>query len=73
MTGADPSEHFGWVWEGSGGLIFDRTPHFVGYDAKVFSMQDKVVGALENTAWYHLAMILNTGYRTSCRVIFPLP
>ena len=66
----DPSEARG-LWSGGGGLIFDRAAHFVGFDSDMFTMQDAVTGSLENSAWYHLAMVLNTGYRDTMPSHFP--
>ncbi|NVJ59386.1 MAG: metallophosphoesterase [Gammaproteobacteria bacterium] len=55
------SESRGWVVDGR--TLFDRAAHFIGHNSKKFVTQDDVVGTYENTAWYHLNLLLNPGYR----------
>jgi hypothetical protein len=57
----DASEVRGWVVDGRN--VFDRPPHFTSHNSRHFYTQDRVSGVLETNAWYHLNMILNTGYR----------
>jgi hypothetical protein len=58
----DASEARGWVAEGR--TLFDRAPHFIGTGGgRKFFDQNPMLGILESNAWYHLNMIMNTGYR----------
>lgn len=58
----DASEARGWVADGRN--VFDRPPHFTatGGGRRYFS-QNEMLGVFESSAWYHLNMILNPGYR----------
>ncbi len=58
----DASEKRGWVVNFR--TLFDRAAHFIGHDSKFFVTQDDVTGTWENTAWYHLNLVLNPGYRS---------
>ena len=60
-TCVEASEPRGWVVEGRN--IFDRPPHFTGHNSRHFYDQDIVTGVAETNAWYHLNILLNTGYR----------
>lgn len=60
-TSVDASEARGWAL--SGFSVFFRAPHYVAYDSRKFTFQDKVVGTYESSAWYHLQLLLNPGYR----------
>jgi len=51
----------GWVVEGRN--VFDRPPHFIGHNSRNFYGQDTVTGVAESNAWYHLNMVLSSGYR----------
>ncbi len=43
--------------------VFYRAPHFISQDSRSFSYQTALEGAMETSAWYHLQMVLNPGYR----------
>ncbi len=60
-TCVDASEARGWALEGFS--VFFRAPHYVAYDSRKFTFQDKLVGTYESSAWYHLQLLLNPGYR----------
>ena len=57
----DASEARGWVVDGRN--VFDRPPHFVSHNSRSFLGQSLVSGVVETNAWYHLNMMLDTGYR----------
>ncbi|WP_144395335.1 Ig-like domain-containing protein [Pleionea sediminis] len=59
----DGSEPRGWVADGRN--VFDRPPHFTGTQGRFFFSQSEMLGIFESSTWYHLNMILNTGYRRS--------
>lgn len=62
----DASEPRGWVsgFDGRRGRnVFTRAPHYVAYNSKEGLHQHPVVGRYDSTAWYHLQMVLNPGYR----------
>ncbi len=65
-TCVDASEARGWVTDDKfdiGMNVFNRAPHYVGYNARDFLYQDEVVGSYETSIWYHLQMVLNAGHR----------
>ncbi len=43
--------------------VFSRAPHYLSFNSDRFFDQSSVVGAYENTAWYHLQLVVNPGYR----------
>jgi len=58
----DASEPRGWVANGRN--VFDRPPHFTGVGpGRQFFDQNHMLGIFESNSWYHLNMMLNTGYR----------
>lgn len=58
----DASESRGWVADGRN--VFDRPPHFIGVGhGRKFFTQNPLLGIMDSSAWYHLNMILNPGYR----------
>ncbi|GAA3965603.1 Ig-like domain-containing protein [Allohahella marinimesophila] len=58
----DASEARGWVVDGRN--VFDRPPHFTGTGGgRKYFTQNPMLGILESNTWYHLNMVLNTGYR----------
>ncbi len=62
----DASEARGWVTDDKfdhGLNVFNRAPHYVGYNAREFQYQHPVVASYETSIWYHLQMVLNTGHR----------
>jgi cytochrome c553 len=72
-TTVDPSEHFGWgqTRGGGNGGVFFRAAHFLGYNSAFFHDEDPLVSHYGTTAWYHLQLVLNPGYRTSMPSHFP--
>lgn len=58
----DASEARGWVMN-DGMAVFNKAPHFLGHTARNFVHQDLAAGHYESSAWYHLQLILDTGYR----------
>ncbi len=62
----DASEARGWATDDKfsiGMNVFTRAPHFVGYNAREFQNQHRVVASYETSIWYHLQMVMNTGHR----------
>nr|WP_010130642.1 Ig-like domain-containing protein [Microbulbifer agarilyticus] len=58
----DASEPRGWVVDGRN--VFDRPPHFTATGGvRQYFTQNQMLGIFESNAWYHLNMVLNTGYR----------
>lgn len=58
----DASEPRGWEIDGRN--VFDRPPHFVGTaSGRRFFSQNQMLGILESNSWYHLNLVLNSGYR----------
>lgn len=57
----DASEPLGWVVNGRN--VFDRAPHFTAGRDRYFITQNPMLGILESNAWYHLNMVLDSGYR----------
>lgn len=57
----DASEPRGWNLEGFN--VFMRAPHYAAYNSNNFTYQDLLSGTYESTAWYHLQLIINPGYR----------
>ncbi len=55
------NETFGWVVNHRN--VFDRPPHFQSHNSRHFYWQNMLSGLVETNSWYHLNMILNTGYR----------
>jgi hypothetical protein len=51
--------------------VFHRAAHFVGFDSRRFRDQDQLVSTYGNTAWYHLQVVMNPGYRLSQPAHFP--
>ncbi|MBC7974397.1 MAG: hypothetical protein H7138_05380 [Myxococcales bacterium] len=60
-TTVDASEARGWTVDGFS--VFMRAPHYVSYNSEHFTYQDELVGTYETSAWYHLQLVLNPGYR----------
>lgn len=58
----DASEARGWVLN-DGMAVFNKAPHFLGHTARNFVYQNLAAGHYESSAWYHLQLILDTGYR----------
>ncbi len=65
----DASEARGWGLTGPN--VFYRAAHFTGYDGKRFLDQDPLISTYGNTAWYHLQMVMNSGYRMAQPSHFP--
>ncbi len=60
----DASEIRGWEIDGRN--VFDRPPHFTGTaPGRRYFTQNQMLGILESNSWYHLNMVLNSGYRQS--------
>lgn len=58
----DASEARGWVVDDRN--VFDRAPHFTATGGnRHFFTQNEMLGILESNAWYHLNMVLDSGYR----------
>lgn len=64
------SEARGWVLPSSD-VLFVRAPHLSGFDSRHFTWNDAIAGAHDSTAWYHLQMVLNPGYRSTMPSHFP--
>lgn len=64
-TCVSAAEPRGWVTRGAeqGMNVFTRAPHYIGYRPESFTFQSELVGTYESTAWYHLQLVLNPGYR----------
>jgi hypothetical protein len=65
-TCVDASEARGWVTDDRvdiGMNVFNRAPHYVGYNSREFQYQHEVVASYETSIWYHLQMVLNAGHR----------
>jgi hypothetical protein len=70
----DASEARGWVTTDRhdvGTNVFNRAPHYVAFDSRHFTHQSEAVGRYDSSAWYHLQMILNSGYRRTAPSHFP--
>ena len=50
-------------WIGVERNVFEVAPHRSADNFKHFGHQSKAVGAYESNAWYHLQLVLNSGYR----------
>jgi hypothetical protein len=58
------SEPRGWVADGRN--LFDRPPHFTLVSTgRKYLHQNELQGVFESNTWYHLNMIVNTGYRVT--------
>jgi hypothetical protein len=51
--------------------VFTRAPHLLAHNSRYFLSQSAAVGAYETSAWYHLQMVLNPGYRRVMTSHFP--
>jgi hypothetical protein len=58
-------------WGTTNQSIFQRAAHYTGYNSRRFRDQDSLVSTYGNTAWYHLQLVLNGGYRQSQPAHFP--
>jgi hypothetical protein len=58
-------------WGTTNQSIFQRAAHYTGYNSRRFRDQDALVSTYGNTAWYHLQLVLNGGYRQSQPAHFP--
>ena len=58
-------------WGTTNQNIFQRAAHYTGFNSRRFRDQDKKVSTYGNTAWYHLQLVLNGGYRQSQPAHFP--
>jgi hypothetical protein len=58
-------------WGTTNQSIFQRAAHYTGFNSRRFRDQDSLVSTYGNTAWYHLQLVLNGGYRQSQPAHFP--
>ena len=57
----DVNEKFGWGLEERN--VFNRAAHFLSYNSITFINEDPLVSAYGSTVWYHLQMVIDSGYR----------
>lgn len=55
------NEKFGWGLEERN--VFNRAAHFLAYNSITFIDEDTLVSTYGSTVWYHLQMVLDSGYR----------
>ncbi|MBC7792637.1 MAG: hypothetical protein H7Z43_02930, partial [Clostridia bacterium] len=65
----DASEARGWGTTDQN--VFFRAAHFIGFDSRRFRDEDTLVSAYGNSSWYHLQLVLNSGYRLAQPSHFP--
>lgn len=74
QTCVNASEARGWVTDDRFDRslnVFTRAPHYLAYNSREFHHQEPTVGRYESSAWYHLQMVLNSGYRQTAPSHFP--